>query len=145
MEKLAGKLGVQLPRTATETRHAAATAAAECRDQERMTVATAMSHSKRTQEVYYTLKKGKKQAVEGYRVMEGIRRGEREGREAGGAGARFLYSATDTQVISAFFAQHVSNRKAPSIEECREFVQQHPIDCTPKQVRDKVRNLIGRK
>ena len=145
VEKLAGKLEVQLPRTATETRHAAATAAAKCGDQERTTVATAMSHSKRSQEVYYTLNKGKKQAVEGYRVMEGIRRGEREGMEAGGAGSRFLFSPRDTQAISAFFEQHVSSRKAPSIEECREFVRQHPIDCTPKQVRDKVRNLIGRK
>ena len=43
-----------------------------------------MSHSKHTQELYYIiLKKGKKDPVEGYRVMEGIRTAEREGRELG--------------------------------------------------------------
>ena len=50
---------------------------------ERTAVAVAMSHSKHTQELYYSLKKGKKDPVEGYRVMEGIRTAEREGRELG--------------------------------------------------------------
>ena len=42
-------------------------------------MAAAMSHSKQTQEVYYTLNKGTKDAVQGYRVMEEIRRDERQG------------------------------------------------------------------
>ena len=39
---------------------------------ERTAVATAMSHSKRTQELYYQAKKDKEDAVEVYRVMEGV-------------------------------------------------------------------------
>ena len=42
--KLATKLGCQLPRTATETRHAAATAVAGSSYEERSAVASAMSH-----------------------------------------------------------------------------------------------------
>ena len=64
--KLATKLGCQLPRTATETRHAAATAVAGSSYEERSVVAAAMSHSQRTQHLYYTLKKGKTDAVEVY-------------------------------------------------------------------------------
>ena len=75
LHRLAEKLHIQLPKTATETRHAAATAVVERSDNERTAVAAAMSHSKRTQELYYALNKGRKQAVEGYRVMEGMRRG----------------------------------------------------------------------
>ena len=79
VQNLATKLGIKLPCTATATRHAAATAAALCGEVERTTVAAAMSHSKQTQEVYYTLNKGTKDAVQGYRVMEEIRRDERQG------------------------------------------------------------------
>lgn len=141
VEKLATKLGIKLPRTATETRHAAATAVAGSSDVQRTAVAAAMSHSKRTQELYYSLNKGKKDAVEGYRVMEGIRREERDGREA----ARVQFSEEDAHVIALFFSDHISGAKAPSIEECRDFLKQHQIGRSAKQVRDKVRNLIGRR
>ena len=141
VEKLANKLGICLPHTATETRHAAATAIAEGTDKERTAVAAAMSHSQRTQQLYYSLKKGRKEAVEGYRVMEGIRRGA-EGMEAGGA--RKGFSVEETDVIRLFFADHISNSKAPSSAECRQFLAQHPLARDAKQVRDKVRNLIGR-
>ena len=69
------------PKTATETRHAAATAVAEKSAVERTKVATAMLCSVRTQELYYQMKKGKRDAVEGYRVMEGMRREEGSGKE----------------------------------------------------------------
>ena len=142
VEALGTKLGIKLPRTATETRHAAATAAAACGDEERTTVAAAMSHSKRTQEVYYTLNKGKKDAVQGYRVMEEMRRGETQGGAA--SWARVPFSAEEKQVVSDFFSHHISTGKPPSTDEWREFLRLHPIQRTAKQVRDKVRNLIGR-
>ena len=142
VQNLATKLGIKLPRTATATRHAAATAAAVCGEAERTTVAAAMSHSKQTQEVYYTLNKGTKDAVQGYRVMEEIRRDERQGGAA--SSARMRFSTEEKQVVSDFFAEHISSRRAPSIDQCREFLRDHPIERTAKQIRDKVRNMIGR-
>ena len=139
--KLATKLGYQLSLTATETRHAAATTVAGSSYEERSAVAAAMSHSQRTQHLYYTLKKGKKDAVEGYRVLEGVRR-EEESRGVGGTRVRF--TSEDEEVLLEYFAQHISSRKPPSSDECRQFLQQHPLNRDHKQIRDKVRNLIGR-
>ena len=136
--KLATKLGCQLPRTATETRHAAGTAVAGSSYEERSAVAAAMSHSQRTQHLYYTQKKREKDAVEGYKVMEGVRRGE-ESRGVGGTRVTF----TDEE-LSDYFGQHIYSKKPPSSDECRQFLQQHPLNRDPKQIRDKVRNLIGR-
>ena len=142
VEKLANRLGIALPRTATVTRHAAATAIAEGTEVERMAVATAMSHSQQTQQLYYSLKKGRKEAVEGYRVMQGLRSGN-EGREAGGMRKGFSKEETDT--ISAYFSDYISSGKVPTSEDCREFLTQHLLARDAKQVRDKVRNLIGRR
>ena len=105
-------------------------------------MAAAMSHSKHTQEVYYTLNKGKKDTVQGYRVMKEMRRGERQGTAA--SCARVPFSAEEKEVVSDFFNHHISSGKPPSTDECREFLRQYPIERTAKQVRDKVHNIIGR-
>ena len=139
VSNLAKKLGFNLPKTATETRHSAATAAAECSQQERASVAAAMSHSQRTQDLYYTLTKGRKHAVEGYRIMEGLRQSEVQE-----SSTRGVFTEDHTESVTEYFADHIASRQPPSIQECREFVSQHHIDRTAKQVRDKVRNLIGR-
>ena len=103
-------------------------------------MSTAMSHSQKTQDLYYSLKKGRKETVEGYRVVEGIRRGE-ERRPAGGA--RKPFSEEETTTIETFFNDYISCGMPPSTEECREFLAQHPLPRDPKQVQDKVRNLIS--
>ena len=116
VEKLANKLGICLPHTATETRHAAATAIAEGTDKERTAVAAAMSHSQRTQQLYYSLKKGRKEAVEGYRVMEGIRRGA-EGREAGGARKGFSVEET----VDCFLLTTYPTARHPHLQSVGSF------------------------
>ena len=63
-----------------------------------------MPHSQRTQQLYYTVNKGKKDAVEGYRVIEGMRQGEGGGKEKGGS--RVPFSESETEVVSAYFSQH---------------------------------------
>ena len=142
VQRLASSLRIDLPPTATATRHAAATAVADQPETERTKVAVAMSHSRRTQELYYSLKKGKRDAVEGYRVLEGCRKGEREGRDQASARA---FTQDETEVVTDYFSLHISSGKPPAIDECREFIKQHPLQRSAKQVRDKVRNLIGRK
>ena len=141
VDKLAKTLGIDLPRTATQTRHAAATAIAEGTEVERNAVAVTMSHSPRTQQLYYSLKKGRKEAVEGYRVMEGIRKGDK-GRETGGSRKGFSEEETDT--IRLYFSDYISSGKVPSSGECKQFLAQHQLARDAKQVRDKVRNIIGR-
>ena len=73
--------------------------------------------------------------------MEGVRRGE-ESRGIGGT--RVPFTDEEKEVVSDYFGQHISSRKPPSSDECRQFLQQHPLNRDPKQIRDKVRNLIGR-
>lgn len=137
--KLANKLGYELPHTATATRHAAATSVAGRTEREREAVATAMSHSQRTQQLYYSINKGKKDALEGYRVMEGLRRQEKEK-----GGSRVPFTETETETISEYFSQHISSATVPNARECREFLAQHKLERDAKQIRDKIRNIIGR-
>lgn len=63
---------INLPENATETRHAGAKAAVERTGVERRGIATAMSHSRRTQLFYYVAKQGEKDAVKGYTILKSM-------------------------------------------------------------------------
>ena len=102
IEKLSTNLGINLPRTATDTTHATATAVAGSSGMERTAVAAAMSHSKQSQELYYQANKGKKDAVEGYRLMETMRR-EEKGNE--GSSVRGSFTASEMSTIKDYFEQ----------------------------------------
>ena len=144
VKQLASKFNIDLPKTATETRHAAATAVAGSREPVRNAVAAAMSHSRRTQELYYSLRKGRKDALEGYRVIEGMRQGE-EGRERqDNTGTRNPFTDAETNTIAAYFSDHISSKTPSTSSECRKFLKEHPLSRSEKQIRDKVRNIIGR-
>ena len=93
ISRLAQLLWVDMPKTATETRHPAATAVADRSEAERENVATAMSHSVRTKQLYYRMKKRRRDAVEGYRVMEEVWREEESGR---GSGERTPFTKQDS-------------------------------------------------
>ena len=123
-------------------RHATATAVANKSEAEREKVATAMSHSVGTQQLYYKMKKGRRDAVEGYRVMEEVQREEGSGR---GPGKRTPFTKEENEVVSQYFNHHLSVGTEPAISECRDFLEQHPLQRTAKQVRDKVRTLLRRK
>lgn len=135
---IAKKLSIDLPLNATITRHAAATNISEATQEERTAVATAMSHSQRTQQLYYSLKKGTNEAVQGYRLMETMRS------EVETKGKRHTFSIEDTEIIKSLFDGHIACKKPPTIDECRQFLEQHPILKDAKKIRDKVRNIMGR-
>ena len=99
-----------------------------------------MSHSQRTKQLYYVAKHGKKDAVKGYSVIESIRQ-EESRPETGG---RVPFTEEDTEIISNYFSDHISSRKAPTAAECKQFLNEHPLNRNHKQIRDKVRNIIGR-
>ena len=142
ISRLAKTLRVDIPQTATKTRHAVATAISEKSEIEREKVATAMSHSVQTQQLYYKMNKGRRDAVEGYRVMEEVRR---EGGSGRGSGKRTPFTHEESEAISEYFDQHLSTGSEPAISECRAFLENHPLQRTPKQIRDKVRTLLRRK
>ena len=133
-------MGIQIPSNATATRHITAAAVASSSLMERSAIATAMSHLTATQNLYYPANKGKNDAVKGFSIMEGMRRTDSGGTSTG----RVPFSDTEKEVISTYFSQHISSQKAPTAEECRQFLYEHQLNRTQKQIRDKVRNLIGR-
>lgn len=138
VNRLAKELNISLPSTATETRHAAATAVAGSSQTERKAVATTMSHSQRTQEKYYMLNKGRKDAVEGYRILENIRREEGDIQSS----SIRSFSAEDESTIRSYFSDHELCNKVPTIHECREFLIAHPLNWEAKQVREKMRTVL---
>ena len=50
-------------------------------------------------------------------MMEGIRQGEKEGRETGGS--RVPFTEEETETISEYFSQHIAARKPPYSQERR--------------------------
>ena len=140
VQNLSKKLGFKLPLTATATRHAVATAVAGIGQTEREAVATAMSHSAKTQQMYYVANKGKKDAVKGYNIMEEL--WQKEGQ--GSSGSRTGYSESETEAITQYFSQHVHSKVPPTMDDCRQFLADHQLERNAKQVRDKVRSLIRR-
>ena len=127
---------VHLP-TATGSRHAAATAVTKTGQQPSQTaVAAMMSHSASTQECYYTATKGLSEAVEGFRVMKNLR----QGRSTSSSG-RVPFTQEEIEAISSYFSAHIETSTVPAQRECQEFLNEHPIR-EPKQIRDKIRNLI---
>lgn len=119
--QLEEKFGLQVP-TATESRHAAATAVTTSRSGEDQQLAShAMARSWRTQQKYYADVKGTKQAVEGFLVMEELRQGA---------------SRSPVRKRKDYDKEEIETRDVPAESECLDFLRQHPLERTAKQVRD---------
>ena len=137
VKSLSTKLGFTLPSTTTATRHSAATAVVNLRQEERAAVANAMSHSERSHKLYYAANKGPENALKGFKVMQNLREQERGERCKGNGKVPFT-----SEAIEEYFNDHITNSTSPTIDECRKFLSDHQMTRTAKQVRDKVRNLI---
>ena len=61
----------------------------------------------------------------------------------GGLGREEVSSDLFFTMISEYFRDSITSGNAPSIQECHQFLEKHPRQQDAKQVRDKVRNLIG--
>ena len=139
VKQLGDRFGLTLP-TATEARHAAATATAKkCTDQERDAVATTMSHSRQTQMAYYVNLKCKEEAERGFDILQGLRQGQKA---TSATKSRVQYTPDEVETIALYFENYILNYDEPSAYDCREFLNNHPMNREPKQVRDKVRQLI---
>ena len=57
---------------------------------------------------------------------------------------RSAFHKDETTTISEYFRDSITSGNPPSIQDCREFLEKHPLQRDGKQVSDKVRNLIGR-
>ena len=137
---LGKRYGIDVP-TATESRRRAATAVSTAgTEADREAVAEMMSHSVQTQQRYYSMTKGKDRAVKGFQVMEYLRHDAPSG--SGTSAASVPFSASETEMITLYFDEHIESEAAPPIGTCEEFLIDHPMSRDAKQVRDKVRTLI---
>ena len=135
--RLAEQFDIRLP-TATDSRHAAATAVTKTGQQTSQTaVAAMMSHSVRTQERYYSATKGLGEAIQGFCIMEGLRQ-----KNSPKTVARRAFTEEDITSISNCFQDHIETSTVPHERECRDFLREHPLSREAKQIRDKVRHLI---
>lgn len=137
---LGNKYQLKLP-SSTESRHTAATVVTKKGSEgDRAAVATLMSHSEQTQQRYYSLTKSREQAVKGFEIMKELR--EAEVSTSTRAGSRKPFTTEESEVISLFFQSYIENGDVPTKGDCDAFLEQHRLDRSGKQVRDKVRHLI---
>ena len=80
---------------------------------------------------------GKEEAVKGFQIMETLRQGAKSA-----PGVRVMFSTEETEAITLFFQEYIDAGIAPSSAQCKEFLDNRPLQCDPKQVRDKVRHLM---
>ena len=126
--------------TSSLGRHAAATAVV-CRGSETQqnAVSMMMCHSAATQKLIYAANKGPSEAVEGFRTMESLRGAEGQG------SPRKRFSTPEVEDMTLYFDGFIAAGEVPTIGQCRVFVGDHNSTKTAKQVRDKMRNIVGRK
>lgn len=142
VQKLGAQYQLTLP-TATEGRHAAATAATlHCTEREQAAVATLMSHSHQTQRRYYANVKSRQESVQGFKIMQKLCQ---DSASSGQGRQRSPFTDEEVDLLSTYFDSYISGLEVPSSGACREFLANHCLDRDHKQVRDKVRHLIALK
>ena len=135
---LAKQFGINgMPRS-TDARHSYPSAAATKSDNEKSSMAVTMSHSKQTQARYYTHNKSTVEAVKGFKVLQNIRQEAETERQS-----RKKHTKDEMDFITTYFKDNIDNQSQSSIDECREFVKQHSITRSGKQIWDKLKYLTG--
>ena len=95
-----------------------------------------MSHSSRSQELYYTHNKSVEDAQKGFEHLAQLRSTVQGSGSQGPKRTKFTPDETET--IQLYFRDNLASRTVPSAEECKVFLENHPMQRTHKQVRDKV-------
>ena len=55
---------------------------------------------------------------------------------------RRKFSEEDTAKVTTYFKRHIEMRQLPTIMECREFLELHSLERTPKNIQDKFRTIV---
>lgn len=76
------------------------------------------------------------EALKGYRLLEGLRHSSSAG------GKRVTFTEEEVETIFLYFQGDIEAGDVPSASECKEFLDNHPMERSHKQVRDKIRNLL---
>ena len=125
---------------ATENRDVGATQSARvCNERERDQVAAQMSHSRRTQQAYYVRLKSSAESREGYKILAKLRQG------GGAAHTKRPFSDEEIETIKLYFESYIDALDKFGLPQAREFLENHPMNRDPQQIRDKVRHLIDLK
>ena len=138
MKKLSGEYDVTVP-TATSLRKAMATAAtSQCSEREIRTLSTQLSHSIHTHRRSYEQKNAKEGAAEAFKITQSLKStaGTSKPKE------RKRFTLEEVEEIENYFNTEIVAGQKASLQKCREFLRDHPMDRSPKQIQDKVANII---
>ena len=151
IQKLGRQYGLDIP-TATRVRKIGSTAAVQsCSAAESTLLSTHMGHSQPTQQMYYQAITARKHAASAHMLREKLRKSTKPESSDGSSEAevqskphkvRKPFSSAETASIDERFAKSIKDGITPSRQLCQEFITATKSDRDPKQIQDKVRNII---
>ena len=120
-----------------------------------------MSHSASTEAQYYQAIVGDQHAVSAYGIMTALREGGGGGADAKSTAdqdqagksevisktastpvqKRRTYTAEETKAVQDYFSHHISHGETASLRECAQFLLEHPLHRSEKNIQDKVKSL----
>lgn len=157
LKSLETKFRVKVP-TATLVRKAGATATArKVGGEAGVLIRQQLSHSSETDLRFYQALCGDSDAATAFTTMEQLR-------EAGSTssapqqspsrpdaatapappagGGRRRFTTAEEKLVKDYFKETIRKKESASLSQCKAFLQAHRLQRTPKQIQDKVRNLI---
>jgi hypothetical protein len=150
VQSLGKKFGLTLP-TATRVRKIGATSVAlnvgDSATAQRVT--RQLSHSAATESEYYQAIVGDSHTIQAFQSMEDLRRHEdsqcMKDEEQVTPSRRLqkkrMFTAEETASVAEHFECHVKEKRTPSLDECKAFVQKHQFDRSGKSIQDKSQKM----
>ena len=152
IQKLGRHYNIDMP-TATRMRKIGSTATVQsCSAAESTLLATHMGHSQPTQQIYYQAITACQHAASAHMLREKLRKESTKPESSDGSSevedkskpqkVRKPFTAAETAAIEESFATSLKDKTTPSRQLCQDFVTATNSDRDPKQIQDKVRNMI---
>ena len=144
LSKALGRLyGLTLPIASRVRKIGATSVALHLDEKDPRLVTRQMSHSVATNVAYYQAIVGEQHAAAAYKTMSSLRRPQpEESPKACGTPRQRLFSDNKSETVKSYFSQNIESESTPTIRHCASFLYTHPLDRTPKNIQDKVKNLI---
>ena len=142
--KALGRLyGLTLPSASRVRKIGATSVALHLDEKDSRLVTRQMSHSVATNVAYYQAIVGEQHAAAAYKTMSSLRQPQpEESPKACGTPRRRLFSDNESETVKSYFSQNIESESTPTIRQCASFLYTHALNRTPKNIQDKVKNLI---
>ena len=162
LQWLAVKYGIRVPSCTTLRTVAATASATELDPQDRLLISSHMSHSEKVHKKYYERLQTSQQAAVAFKIREKLIKGnetdsdeseveqepKKPAKKAATKPARkqhtFKVQYTDDELarIRRWIRTDLVGRSSVSLKESRQFLKSNPMARTPKNIQDKVKQLI---